>query len=50
VFVAAAILTPPDVLSQLLLAIPMWMLFEIGLLLSRSLVRQRAEREDVDKG
>jgi sec-independent protein translocase protein TatC len=37
VFVAAAILTPPDVLSQLLLAIPSWLLFEIGLFVSRRL-------------
>ena len=35
VFVIAMFLTPPDALSQTLLAIPMWMLFEIGLLLSR---------------
>lgn len=30
-FVIAAIVTPPDVVSQLSLAIPMWLLFEIGL-------------------
>lgn len=30
-FLIGAILTPPDVLSQILLAIPLWMLFEIGL-------------------
>ncbi len=34
-FVAGMLLTPPDVLSQILLAIPIWLLFEIGLLLSR---------------
>ncbi len=33
-FVVAAIFTPPDVLSQLLLAIPCWILFEIGLFIS----------------
>lgn len=32
-FVAAAIFTPPDVLSQLLLALPLWLLFELGVLL-----------------
>lgn len=31
VFIVAAVLTPPDVFSQFLLAIPMWILFEIGL-------------------
>jgi sec-independent protein translocase protein TatC len=48
IFVVAAILTPPDVLSQLLLAFPMWFLYEIGLLLSRYLVRQR-ERAGTDE-
>ncbi len=33
-FVIGMFLTPPDVISQTLLAIPIWMLFEIGLLLS----------------
>lgn len=34
-FILGMLLTPPDVLSQTLLAIPMWMLFEAGLWLSR---------------
>lgn len=34
-FVMGMFLTPPDVISQLLLAIPMWMLFELGLLFGR---------------
>jgi len=34
VFIIAAVLTPPDVMSQFLLAIPMWLLFEVGLFLS----------------
>jgi len=34
-FVVAAIVTPPDVLSQLLLAIPMCLLFEVGLVAAR---------------
>lgn len=36
-FVLGMLLTPPDVVSQLLLAIPMWVLFEVGLLLARLL-------------
>lgn len=40
VFVAAAVLTPPDVLSQLLLAIPLYGLFELGLLAARLLLRE----------
>jgi len=35
-FIIAAILTPPDIISQILLAFPMLLLFEIGLLLARA--------------
>lgn len=34
-FVLGMLLTPPDVISQTLLAVPMWMLFEVGLLVGR---------------
>ena len=34
-FVISAVVTPPDVLSQLLLAVPMTLLYELGLLLAR---------------
>ncbi|MDC3359496.1 twin-arginine translocase subunit TatC [Gammaproteobacteria bacterium] len=34
-FVIGMLLTPPDIFSQLFLAIPMWLLFEIGLLISK---------------
>ncbi|RMG37654.1 MAG: twin-arginine translocase subunit TatC [Gammaproteobacteria bacterium] len=44
-FVVGMLLTPPDVISQTLLAVPMWLLFELGVFLSRLVVRQRAERE-----
>ena len=43
VFVIAMFLTPPDALSQSLLAIPMWMLFESGLLFSRFFVGKGTE-------
>ena len=33
-FVVGMLLTPPDVISQLLLAIPMWLLFEMGIIFS----------------
>ena len=39
-FVIAAILTPPDVVSQLLLAIPMCLLYEVGIFASRLLARR----------
>lgn len=34
-FVVAAVVTPPDVISQLMMAIPLCLLFELGLLLAR---------------
>ena len=34
-FVIGMLLTPPDIFSQLFLALPMWVLFEIGLLISK---------------
>ncbi len=37
-FIVGAVLTPPDAISQTLLAVPMWMLFELGLLCSRFFV------------
>lgn len=43
-FVIAAIVTPPDVISQLLLAIPMCLLYECGILLSRLLDRFLGKR------
>ena len=33
-FVIGMLLTPPDILSQILLAVPVWLLFELGLLIS----------------
>ena len=35
VFAIAMLLTPPDIVSQIFLAVPVWMLFELGLVLSR---------------
>ena len=46
VFVIAAILTPPDVASQFLLAIPMLILFEVGLFIARQLHRRRKVSEE----
>ncbi|MEZ9925524.1 twin-arginine translocase subunit TatC [Vibrio breoganii] len=40
VFVIGMMLTPPDLISQTLLALPMWALFEIGLLASRFYVKK----------
>ena len=43
IFIMAAILTPPDVVSQVMLGIPMLLLYEVGILVSRLVVkRERA--------
>jgi sec-independent protein translocase protein TatC len=34
-FIVGAIFTPPDVLSQFMLAVPMWLLYELGILLAQ---------------
>ncbi|MDQ7074252.1 MAG: twin-arginine translocase subunit TatC [Gammaproteobacteria bacterium] len=47
-FVLGMFLTPPDVISQTLLALPMWLLFEIGLLFSRLWVKRKAEESEPD--
>ena len=44
-FVTGMLLTPPDVISQTLLALPMWLLFEIGLVMGRVLSRSPNEDE-----
>ena len=49
VFVVAAILTPPDVISQVSLAIPMLALYEISILIGRVIEKKRAEREAEDE-
>ena len=44
-FVISAVVTPPDVLSQLLLAVPMTLLYELGLLVARLYVPKPVEDE-----
>jgi len=46
VFVAGMLLTPPDVISQTLLALPMWLLFEAGIFFSRFFKGRVAEAVD----
>jgi len=48
-FVIGMVLTPPDIISQTLLALPMWVLFEIGLVLSRMVIRNRRSREEAEE-
>ncbi|KZZ62481.1 hypothetical protein A3762_23260 [Oleiphilus sp. HI0125] len=46
-FVVGMLLTPPDVISQTLLALPMWLLFEIGLLFSKLIEKKQTENEQL---
>ncbi|HEY6546071.1 MAG TPA: twin-arginine translocase subunit TatC [Dokdonella sp.] len=39
-FVIAAVLTPPDILSQMMLAVPMCLLYEVGIIGARSVMRR----------
>ncbi|MBE0439124.1 MAG: twin-arginine translocase subunit TatC [Gammaproteobacteria bacterium] len=45
-FVVGMLLTPPDVISQTLLALPVWLLFEGGLLCARFLPKNSSEQND----
>ena len=47
-FVIGMLLTPPDVISQSLLAIPMWILFEIGIFLARRMEPIKDEIDTLD--
>ena len=47
VFVIAAILTPPDAISQTVMAIPMYLLYEGGILFARLLVRSRDRKNKI---
>jgi sec-independent protein translocase protein TatC len=46
IFVIAAILTPPDALSQTMMALPMWLLYEAGIIFARLMTRGRPKPED----
>lgn len=47
-FVVGMLLTPPDIVSQSLLALPMWLLFELGIIMSKFVVKpdESAQTED----
>ncbi|HEV8014956.1 MAG TPA: twin-arginine translocase subunit TatC [Stellaceae bacterium] len=45
VFVVAAVLTPPDIFSQISLAIPLLLLFELSIWSAKLVEKQRAKRE-----
>ena len=48
-FVIGMLLTPPDVISQIMLALPMWVLFETGIIMSRILIKPDTDEEDEEE-
>ena len=44
IFIVSAVITPPDIVSQCMVAIPMWLLYEVGLLAARALTRKKKEK------
>jgi sec-independent protein translocase protein TatC len=49
IFIVAAFLTPPDAISQTLMAVPMYVLYEIGIFFSRMIVKRReAEQAEAE--
>jgi len=48
-FIVGMLLTPPDVVSQILLAIPMWLLFEAGIIFGDLLVPKDPESKSETK-
>jgi sec-independent protein translocase protein TatC len=46
-FVVGMFLTPPDIISQTLLAVPVYLLYELGILMSRLFSRER--RQDTEE-
>lgn len=42
-FVVGMLLTPPDVFSQAMLAVPMWLLFEVGVFFGRAVVKRKTQ-------
>ena len=45
-FVIGAVFTPPDVISQLMLAFPLWLLYELGIVVAGVLVKPRPAEDE----
>ena len=45
-FVIGAIFTPPDVISQIMLALPLWLLYELGVIVAGWLVKNKVEPDE----
>lgn len=47
-FVVAMLLTPPDPFTQSMLALPMWALFEVGIIAGRVMLKRRPREEEAE--
>ncbi len=45
ILILAAIITPPDVISQVIISLPLWLLYEISILLARRVEKEKAADE-----
>ena len=45
IFIAAAVLTPPDIVSQMILAGPLWLLFEVSIIAARIFVKRHEQEQ-----
>jgi sec-independent protein translocase protein TatC len=49
IFIIAAFLTPPDAISQCFMAVPMYLLYEIGIVLAKFVLADRAQRRSAER-
>ncbi|MBR5023542.1 MAG: twin-arginine translocase subunit TatC [Victivallales bacterium] len=49
IFIVSAIMTPPDIISQIAMALPSWLLFEISLLFARAALRKKKAKEEAEE-
>ena len=48
-FILGMILTPPDVISQVLLAVPVWILFEAGVIAAAMIFKEKLEQQEAEE-
>jgi sec-independent protein translocase protein TatC len=49
ILILAAVITPPDIISQVLIAMPILVLYEAGIMIAKRLEKKKAEKERLDK-
>lgn len=49
IFIVSALMTPPDIISQIAMAVPSWLLFEISLLFARTALRKKKAKEEAEE-